>query len=75
MIDRFKRTKYVQLALTALAGTAFFIVLIVVPGFRTRVFTDMPLLFLCAIMWALMVMTTIFILIDLERLIHWETEH
>ena len=75
MINRMKRAKYVQLAFTALAGTIFFLALLIVPEFRTRVFTDRPLLLLCAVMWALMAATVIFILMDIECLIQWEKEH
>ncbi|MCR5488038.1 MAG: hypothetical protein K6F35_11045 [Lachnospiraceae bacterium] len=75
MIKKWKLAKFIQLAFTALAGTVFFLALIVVPEFRTRIFTDRPLLFLCAVMWALMVVTVIFILVDLDCMIRWEKEH
>ncbi len=69
-----KREKYVQLAITAAAGIAFFLVLLLAPDLRDRLFLDRSLLSLCAIMWAFMIITIIFILVDLERLIRWEAK-
>lgn len=74
-MNSFKISKYIQLALTILFDIAFFVLLVIEPSLRYAVFTNVYLLTLCVIIWSFSIVTLVFLVFDLHKILEIEITH
>lgn len=74
-MNKFKKMKFMQLGVVIVAAVAYLAILCANPVLRSRVFTDKPLLMLCTMMWALLIVTLVFYLMDIHEMLKLEMDN